>query len=202
MLYCDSDIETPAGRPDTLTPWMFKALPAEAHADLRRRYRTLELMFRVPSVDLTGLLQPVDWVGPAAPGELPVNHPAGADPQQDVDPDEEEPLTVHDDGSRDEEQSPPLLPGLLLYGRAELTATVRAWWKHWAKRTAQMHPGLLLRKAARANEGLQPVGALADWMRHLGWSGEQLTPGEVSIWLGRWTAEQDQRKSARLTPWQ
>ena len=40
MLFCDSSMDARTGRPDTLTPWMFKALPAEAHADLRRRYRT------------------------------------------------------------------------------------------------------------------------------------------------------------------
>ena len=85
MIYCDSDIDAPTGRPDTLTPWKFKALPAEAHADLRRRYRTLELMFRVPDVDLTGRTQPSDWIGPAAPRELPMHHPAGEGLNPDVD---------------------------------------------------------------------------------------------------------------------
>ena len=100
------------------------------------------------------------------------------------------------------DHSLPLLPGLLLYGRTALSTTMRSWWKRWAKRTANIHPGVLLGKAARDNEGLRPAGALSDWLRHLGWEGGQPSASDVQIWLGRWTAEQDQRRLSRLTPWQ
>eukprot|EP00959_Pyramimonas_sp_CCMP1952_P436839 9146697-Pyramimonas_sp.AAC.1 len=60
-----------ARREDTMRAADLRSLPTAAHADLRQRCAYLELTFGVPPVNLTGLLQPIDWVRPACPGGFP-----------------------------------------------------------------------------------------------------------------------------------
>ena len=69
LVYTDPTTNASTRRTDVLTPWAYKALPPESHQDLRRRFRSLELLFDMPAVDLTELPLPSDWTGPRRPGE-------------------------------------------------------------------------------------------------------------------------------------
>eukprot|EP00959_Pyramimonas_sp_CCMP1952_P210454 4404245-Pyramimonas_sp.AAC.1 len=61
-------------RDNTMRAGDLRLLLDEAHAELRAIYAFLERTFGLPDVDLTGLLQPADWVRPAAPGQFPARH--------------------------------------------------------------------------------------------------------------------------------
>eukprot|EP00959_Pyramimonas_sp_CCMP1952_P131952 2758987-Pyramimonas_sp.AAC.1 len=61
-------------RDNTIRAGDLRLLPSEAHAELRTLYSFLERTFGLPDVDLTGLLQPADWVRPATPGQFPASH--------------------------------------------------------------------------------------------------------------------------------
>eukprot|EP00959_Pyramimonas_sp_CCMP1952_P188857 3950088-Pyramimonas_sp.AAC.1 len=48
--------------------------PTAAHAEFLQLYAHLELTFGAPPVNLSGLLQPADWVRPACPSGFPDWH--------------------------------------------------------------------------------------------------------------------------------
>ena len=205
MIFADVTGQGAGRRPDVLTPWAFKGLPATAIQDLRRRYLALELRFGIPRVDLTALPQPLDWIRPARPGEPPGDD--DVEIAQDADLDD---APASDDGNPaapvplqlDPVRPPPLLPALLLYGRSALTAMIQSWWGYWRRQTARTAPSAILRRAVQTGASIRPTGPLDSWMRALGWTGDVISPSEAGRWLLRWKADQDQRAAARLTPWQ
>ena len=205
MVYADISSQGAGRRPDVLTPWAFKALPAPAIQDLRRRYLGLELRFGIPRIDLTALPQPLDWIRPARPGEPPGE--GDAEIAHDADPDGSHASDGEDPGDSipprlDPLRPPPMLPALLVCGRSALTAMIQSWWSYWRRQTSHTAPSVILRRAVQTGAPVRPTGPLESWMRALGWTGEEITPAEAGRWLLRWKADQDQRAAARLTPWQ
>ena len=206
MLFLNPRTDITTGRSDALTPWAFKALPTEAHQDLRRRYLSLEVRFGIPRVDLTELPQPTNWIRPMTPGDPPLDD-HGGHPDEETDDDSAPAPAVpaaapadHDAAGLD--APPPLLPNLLAHGRGLLTGMLQSWWQYWRRRKKQTSPLVVLRHAMTGQAHISPTGALLSWMRSLGWEGSTISPAEAGVWHTRWKADQDQRAAERLTTWQ
>ena len=157
----------------------------------RRRFRSLELLFGVPNVDLTELPQPDDWTRPRRPGEDPGDTEEG---DEAVAMDRDEP-TEADESVQDPPQnsaeplpprfSPPILTTLTLYGRSALSATMRSWWTYWRRRARIASHYTLFRDACNDGQRITPAGTLLHWLHDMGWTGERLSPSEAANWALR-----------------
>ena len=79
------------------------------------------------------------------------------------------------------------------------------WTNTWRRRRVGLHqddPGAILLEAFRNQRSFIPTGALAEWMRTLGWDGSEVRQVDIPGWMDAWRAEQRQREAVALRPWQ
>ena len=199
-----------ARSPPTLTPYVFKHLPTTAITQLRLGFATLEKHYGIPEVDLSTVLQPINWESAANPESLPTLHPFqptqlnsdcsgevadSADPSSPSAP-------LHHPPQSPGDSTIPLIPRLMRQGHQAMSLMIRNWWTVWSKSRSLRSILSPLYDAVRHNRPLTPSGPLAAWMTALQWDGEPLTAAGVAHWIGVAERERAQRRSESLTPWQ
>ena len=146
---------------------MMAALPEAARAELRGRFHTLTLLFRIP----LHLGAAPDF--PPAPPPPRVGH-VGA-------PEE---IYTADIPFADHEEVLPFLPCLAQWGRAAMDSMIASWWRFWRRAAPAGDPLVLeLEHVALASDPISPSPSLRAWLRGAGWQDDAMSPTDAPGWL-------------------